>query len=409
MTFCSKHRFGTRAIAAIAALLTACGGGGGSGPANPVAGPPLASNEHVVYVDSGPAGTGYNANRLYTDVTICQAGNPANCQTIDHVLVDTGSTGLRILSSVLNRNLGLRGQVAPGGLPILGCVQFVDNTFAWGPLVTADITLGAKRAANLPVQVIADPAYTNLASNCSSGSNITSASVLGANGVLGAGLFKEDCGTACEVNALNGFYFTCSDASCTAARGTTLARTQQAQNPVAVFATDNNGLVIELPSAGSLPSAGLVGKMAFGVGTQPNNQLPAARVLTTSPSGYVTTVVQGRTMPRSFIDSGSNGLYFDSPTVPVCAGASGFYCPAVLTPLTAAMAGSNGVTLPVAFNIDNALASFNGANPVLPNLAGTFGDVRSFDWGLPFFYGRRVFFGIEGMASSVGPGPYYAF
>ncbi len=406
---CFNSLMGLRSgLLAAAMVLSACGGGGSS-QAVAVATAPLGLNEHPVYVDGGPAGTGYNANRLYTDVTVCTPGNAANCQTINHVLVDTGSTGLRILSSALNRGTGLRGVNAPGGLPLLGCVQFVDNTFAWGPFVQADIVLGAKRAANLPVQVIADPASAHLATACSSGSNITSASVLGANGVLGIGLFKEDCGAACEVNAANGYYFTCTDATCAVVRGTSLPRSQQAQNPVIFFASDNNGLVIDLPSAGTVPSPGLSGKMVFGIGTQANNQPQVARVLTTSPSGVVSTTFEGRTMSRSFIDSGSNGLYFDSPRLPICAGASGFYCPPGLTPRAATMTGTNGVAVPVAFNIDNALASFNGANPVLPNLSGTFGDVRSFDWGLPFFFGRRVFFGIEGMATSAGPGPYYAF
>jgi hypothetical protein len=36
-------------------------------------------------------------------------------------------------------------------------------------------------------------------------------------------------------------------------------------------------------------------------------------------------------------------------------------------------------------------------------------DASSFDWGLPFFYGRRVFIGIDGQASSLGTGPFYAF
>ena len=39
-------------------------------------------------------------NILYVNVTICAPGSTTNCQTIDHVQVDTGSQGLRILSSV---------------------------------------------------------------------------------------------------------------------------------------------------------------------------------------------------------------------------------------------------------------------------------------------------------------------
>ncbi len=409
----SRVGIGCSAFAALA-LVAACGGG--SGPPAPLAPGPLvaatAANEHLVYVDAGPAGTGYNANRLYTDVTICQPGNAANCQTIPHVLVDTGSTGLRILANVVNPALGLSVASAPGGQPLLGCVRFVDNTFAWGPVAAADVGLGAKRAATQPVQLIADPRYGHLASNCSpSGTNITAASVLGANGVLGIGLFLQDCGAACESNVFNAFYFTCTNFSCLSASGTTLPRNQQLQNTVALFASDNNGVAIELPAVGTSASAGVRGKMVFGIGTQSNNQPVSSRVVSADSLGYITTVFDGRTMARSFIDSGSNGLYFDTTTLLVCSGAnvSGFYCPASLTPLTATISGDNAVTIPVDVNVDNAVASFIGTNPVLPNLSGTFSDGRTFDWGLPFFYGRKVYFGFDGMASSVGTGPFYSF
>ncbi|HEY8904533.1 MAG TPA: DUF3443 family protein, partial [Rhodoferax sp.] len=42
-------------------------------------------------------------------------------------------------------------------------------------------------------------------------------------------------------------------------------------------------------------------------------------------------------------------------------------------------------------------------------LAGPIGDSRIFDWGLPFFYGRSVFYGIDQMPSSLGTGPLMAF
>lgn len=408
MTFCSKSAICTSLLWALVMLLSGCGGGASSGTSAQAI-VPTGPNEHRVYVDSGPAGTGYNANRLYTDVTICQAGNSANCQTIVHVLVDTGSTGLRILSTLLNPALGLRAISAPGGQPLLGCVQFVDNSFAWGPLALADVKLGAKAVSNLPVQLIADPAFRSLASNCSSGTEITAPDTLGANGILGIGLFKDDCGSACESNPLNGFYYTCTSSSCATARGTIVSRNQQAQNPIPMFASDNNGVAIELPAVGTDPAPGLSGKMVFGIGTRPNTLPVQGRVLTADSRGNVATIFEGRSMARSFIDSGSNGLYFDTATLPLCSGASGFYCPASLTALTATMVGSNGSTIRVGFNVDHAVNSFTSSNPVLPNLAGTFGTAASFDWGLPFFYGRRVFFGIEGMPSPVGAGPFYAF
>jgi hypothetical protein len=408
MNSCSRLCFFAALMVMVEVLLAGCGGGGTSGAPAPAV-VPTGPNEHRVYVDAGPVGTGYNANRLYTDVTICQPGNPANCQTIAHVLVDTGSTGLRILSNLLNPALGLRAISAPGGQPLLGCVQFVDNSFAWGPLALADVKLGAKAASSLPVQLIADPAYRNLASNCSSGTEITVPDTLGANGILGIGLFKEDCGATCESNPLNGSYYTCTSLSCATARGTTAPRNQQTQNPIPLFASDNNGVAIELPAVGTAPAPGLSGKMVFGIGSRPNTLPDPGRVMAADSRGNITTRFEGRNLARSFIDSGSNGLYFDTANLPLCAGASGFYCPPGLTSLTATMIGSNNTSIAVAFNVDHAVNSFAGSNPVLPNLAGTFGTAASFDWGLPFFYGRKVFFGIEGMPSPVGAGPFYAF
>jgi hypothetical protein len=64
----------------------------------------------------------------------------------------------------------------------------------------------------------------------------------------------------------------------------------------------------------------------------------------------------------------------------------------------------------VSFSVDNATILFAGAtNNVLPTLAGDIGDANTFDWGLPFFYGRRVFIGIEEQSSPFGTGPFYAF
>ncbi len=410
MMSCLKNLIGYGVTGLLVVLLSACGGGSGGAPAA-VPATLLAANEHRVYIDAGPAGTGYNANRLYTDVTICQVGNPGNCQIIPHILVDTGSTGLRVLSSLLNPGLGLHKVNAPGGLPLLSCVNFVDNSFAWGPVAEADIQLGSKTASRARIQLIADPGFAGLASTCSTGSDITNASTLGANGILGIGLFQQDCGALCASNAVNGFYFTCANGFCLGTQGTTLPTASQIKNPITSFAADSNGVVIDLPSVGSLPAASVNGRMIFGIGTQANNQPVLSRVLTANSSGYISTFFEGRSLNRSFIDSGSNGLFFDSAVLPVCpgSGASGFYCPAGFLAFSATLTGTNFVSISVPFNVDNALNSFVGGNPVLPNLSGTLGDARSFDWGLPFFLGRKVYFGIEGMASVAGTGPFYSF
>lgn len=389
-------------------LLVACGGGGSSVQTVVASAGP---NTLAIAVDAGPAGTNGNVNRLYADVTICQPGT-SQCQTIDHVLLDTGSTGLRLLSSVLAPSLNLARLNGSGGFPLLNCARFVDLTFAWGPVVSADVLLGGKIASNVPIQVIADPAFNGLGSTCSSGTVINSVAALGAKGILGIGLLKEDCGSACVSIANNGIYFTCTNSGCSAMVGATNSLTKQLKNPVPLFASDNNGVVVDLPAVAAPGVSNLSGSLYFGIGTQPNNQFASGALLTTSATGLVTTLFQGRTLGSSFIDTGSNGIYFDSASIPLCAGAgrTGFYCPLATTPLTATLTGRNGVTVPISFSIDNASSLFSGGvRTVLPTLSGSINDARIFDWGLPFFYGRKVFVGIEGQSSNLGTGPYYAF
>ena len=78
--------------------------------------------------------------------------------------------------------------------------------------------------------------------------------------------------------------------------------------------------------------------------------------------------------------------------------------------LSATLVGANAARIAVSFSVDNATALFAGANNiVLPTLSGPMSDASSFDWGLPFFYGRRVFIGIDGQSSALGTGPYFAF
>src|ERR1700690_3643354 len=74
-------------------------GTGGSFSGNPL------PNVQPIRVNGGPnAQTAASVNQLYTDVTICIPGT-SNCQTVSDVLVDTGSTGLRLLASEVKLTL----------------------------------------------------------------------------------------------------------------------------------------------------------------------------------------------------------------------------------------------------------------------------------------------------------------
>jgi len=76
--------------------------------------------------------------------------------------------------------------------------------------------------------------------------------------------------------------------------------------------------------------------------------------------------------------------------------------------------GQNGVmTNNLTFLVGNAqtmLSNPAAANfSAFPLLAGTNPNAQSFDFGLAFFYSRRVATAIEGAVTSAGTGPYVAF
>lgn len=359
-----------------------------------------------IVVNSGPANN--YANGVFTSVTVC-VPSTSNCQTIDGVLVDTGSYGLRLLASSGGGalTLSLPQQTSAGGSPIGECAPFVSG-YTWGPVKTADITLAVERASNVPVQVI-DPAFFQVPTQCKNTGVPADETLqtLGANGILGIGPFAEDCGSMCAQSGAGnpGLYYDCASATCQVA-AESLA--QQVQNPVALFAQDNNGVIIELPALAGA-AASLTGSMVFGIGTESNNGLGNAQIFPLDRNGEFTTVFKGKTYP-AFVDSGSNAYFFlDAGTtgMPLCSNNSGFYCPAGTTSFTATTS-SGSPTAAVTFSVANANSLFSGgADFAFSNLGGP--NSGTFDWGLPFFFGRNVYTAIDARSTPKGTGPFWAY
>lgn len=107
-------------LLALTQALLACGGGASVNDKQVLL--PEGANVADLLVDSGPDGTG--VNRLYTSVTICKPGSTTLCKTIDHVLVDTGSVGLRLLASEVPADLQLSAAKNTNGNVLLGCAIF---------------------------------------------------------------------------------------------------------------------------------------------------------------------------------------------------------------------------------------------------------------------------------------------
>jgi uncharacterized protein DUF3443 len=425
-------------IAILSLGITAgCGGGstgstsgsssGGSG------GTTAANNVATLTVDQGPTAllvTGQaDEDMAFVTITVCVPGTTA-CQDIDHVQVDTGSEGLRIASGILTK-VSLQTQMS-GTNPVSECAQFGDLTFLWGTVATADIQISGEVAKNVPIQ-IADSSVAP--SSCSSGETgqLVTPADLGSNAILGLGLFRQDCGFGCTQGAPPAFYYSCSNGACSSISE---PLTAQLQNPVWMFPGDNNGVILQLPSVPDVGQATVAnGQLIFGIGTQSNNGLGSAVALPVDQNtGNFAAQFAGVTYNdfngpgsgggSSFIDSGSNGYFFlDSATlvnagfpIPDCpssANLQGFYCPSPTQPISVTVIGDNSSGIPagpsrtINFNVADAQTLFQSGFSAFNNVGGD--NSNSFDFGLPFIFGKSVFFVIEGQTTPAGTGPFYAF
>jgi len=389
------------ALSAALLLAPACGGGAGSPTA---AGAPVVDNVQPVHVDLGPAGD--YVNGIFTSVTICVPGT-SSCQTIDDVLVDSGSVGLRLLASVVT--LPLAPNSDTGGHVIANCVSFADNSYEWGPMANASVKMAGEQAASVPIQLIGAPGLPEAPSDCSGGGTAAdTVSSLGATGVLGIGVFRQDCGEACARPLRPPkIYYACGASDCEV---TSVPVANQLQNPVWLFTQDNNGFLLSLPAVPETGARSVAGSLVFGIGTESNNALGSAVVYTTDDVGNISTTFNGTTV-NGYLDSGTNTLSFlDASSIPLPACVdpdSDFSCPPSTAGFTAVNQGSNGVSGPVAFDVANAETLFDTNNAAFNDLGGP--DTGDFAWGLPFFFGRKTFVGIEGQGSPGGPGPYWAY
>ncbi|MGZ3709495.1 MAG: DUF3443 family protein, partial [Bdellovibrionota bacterium] len=216
-------------------------------------------------------------------------------------------------------------------------------------------------------------------------------------------------GSMCASRSANGVYYSCSAAG--DCKSVTMPAPSQLQNPVALLPADNNGFLIALPQIGISGAPNASGLLILGIGTQSNNLPQGVSPYHADAHGNFTTQLSGASITTSFIDSGSNGLFFplvnglqDCPPGPTM----GFFCPSGDTDLSATTLSANGMgSAAVPFTVSNANDLLSTGHYAVSTLGGDNSDL--FDWGLPFFYGRAVFIGIEGHPSSLGTGPFWAY
>ncbi len=379
--------------------IASCGGGGGSyGP------PAVSSNQMVVSLLS----TQWNIPTV--SVTLCIPGT-TTCQTVDNILLDTGSVGLRISHAALS--LGLP-PVSDGGSEVDECYQFSSGS-VFGPVVSADVVLGGEPAVTVDVQV--SNASLTPPSSCGTASSVTSG---GVNGILGIGYpFTQYDG---------GLYYLCSSSgcpsqpSCSTTQGSTGTFPCQVANPVFSFPSDNNGILLSLPSLSSEGApAPVYGTLTFGLNTQSDNSLSGLTIYGISASNSCgsndsfieASFTGGASGSCGFLDSGSNGLFFGtgtfksgSETFTVCN--TYWYCPSSSpAPISLTLTGANNTTGTFSLSVIDENNIVNSPNIAWNDLAGPYSasNDSTFDAGLPFFFGRTVAVGYQTESQN----PFWAF
>ena len=423
-------------------LVVACGGGGGgSEPTTGISSTPTptptptpaptamacdgstsigSGNVAPLFVDGFPCAAGGTVgaanvpNTPYVSVQVCAPGSTTNCQTIDHVILDTGSTGLRIAASALNASL----QPGSGGLPVMAgaaagtvlteCEAYVSS-YVYGPVVSADVYIAGKKVGSTQLQVFGAPGYA-VPRGCSNqgGTQTDTTQLFGGNGLLGVSF---------DVADNYSLYYDCQ-----AATGSSCSADNSypgMPNTVTQFSGDNNGVVLSLPAVGSAGSTTVVvGTLTFGVATQSNNTPPAGTLAivndgTLSATGGTFAAAIGGTWSMAYIDSGTDVVYFDDtadPQLTACPGSglyAGYYCPAAAQSLvfTLANTGSTAAVGTLPYTVVDASMVYGTTAIAVGNVGGadssssTGGGGGTIAFGLSAFFGHDMYFLFNGMTA----------
>ena len=268
-------------------------------------------NVAALTVDPGPAPTtNASANTPYVSVTICVPGTQT-CQTVDHVEVDTGSSGLRILQSVIP-GLSLPALTdSSNGDTVFNCVQFLDGSYLWGPVEQAQVEIGSEVAgSSTPLQIqIVSSSNSGVPTACSNGGTINenTPQLLEANGIIGVGLEPTDCYAQGLINLCDGSvqsplpaYFECPSSGC-ASTDTQIAipAADQVMNPVILFA-DSNGVKIQLQSVTST-AATVSGFLTFGINTRRTNNALVPRLCFRCPMTASLRISATKPLPTALL------------------------------------------------------------------------------------------------------------
>ncbi len=370
-----------------------------AGAAHAAAEAPLADNIIAVEVRGDRPD---HRNTPLVDVTVCNTRG--KCKTVPNVMVDTGTTGLRLFRGAV-ADLDLEPVKDRSGNPITnwGSASYSE---LWGPLHRAKVRLGKVTTETaIPVQLFDLPKDGEALPQGYARVDNRKATSFRFNGVLGIGPQRHHAA---------GYLVGVSDSWYSRAPSRWVAqkvdRSQQLANPIAHFpAPYNNGSVITLPEVDLNSGAARVrGWLGLGIG-EPTDGLFASgqRVLSHEFNDKLRfPAMLGERQVELTARTSASGLLLDLAHlgIPKHASDAGVYDAKVPTTIKLAVPhGGAYVSLArplyVGSTVDHVAA--HPRHGALPMIVAE--PVRSDGpqvLGLPFYYGRTV---ATGLAGTVNP------
>ena len=360
--------------------------------------------------------SGDASNQLFVDVTVCNAKQ--QCRTVPNVLVDTGSTGLRLYRGALG-GLSLDEVTILGDRP-LGKWSHFGSGDLWGRVHWAQVRIGGVETTEaIPIELFDVPSPGEILPAGYGSVDLRAQP----DGIPGNGIL----GISPRHHSRTG-YFAFDRARSTTLSGrwdrVLVAESVQVVNPIVHFPPPyDNGSVIRLPEVdwreGQDSAQGWLG---FGIGLPTEVLFPHGRrviALELDADGRFPAEL-GAHRVDLMLDSGTNSMRL--ALEPFGFARHGcfkdYYDPAALTPIDlSVLSASHEIELarPLVVGPAGNLRKTALGYGVLPMLAAgpelPDGQEPRSMLGLPFFYGRTVATGLQGAVNPYAqpePAPTFA-
>lgn len=353
-------------------------------------------NQVPISIGSGLNGDGINT--MYISLTMCSNSSGTSCQTVDNIILDTGSFGVKINKSALPESFVL---ILPRVTTNAGNEVYACNTFGSGYVFAdehyAALNLAGTMTNDVVVQIIENSPSAEIPDSCIAKGPFDDFSNFGANGIIGINpaLTLSNSSVLLYKKDINGIYkaLTSSEES-----GLPVLN----QNPLPSLVTNNNGFVVSIPPVTQNTNTNVTGTLILGINTEANNQITNQTNLIVASESDLSVVCNSAcfyskisnpesTIPAVF-DSGTNGWVFMSNTLPQC---DYGYCPTSPTVWTSSVysynfAANESYPISATISADEVVNGQSISFAVMPGW-GYYNYNNQTLYGSPFFFGKNIY------------------